>query len=238
MRRITQKLCSSGDSVCGSRGTLGGFVKKKNLPTVSPRDHEHAPLPMTDTLVALVSKHATQGLQFLTWDTNPLIIGQIEPEKSSDREMDILPVDVYDTFRHLCDTAFRIEHNARMTFTRLRKKEEIQDLIGAPVHIWGAHSRPGLGILVRHELRTRNGLWITVRDRTCAAPFAQPGDSGAMVCFYDPHHGGILYAIAMVVEIMRSNNGSDPKYTAQIVDDSLQKLSIWNGCEYKFIEDD
>ncbi|KAH3717546.1 hypothetical protein DPMN_060338 [Dreissena polymorpha] len=56
-----------------------------------------------------------------------------------------------------------------------------------------------------------------------------------MVCYYDARNGGMLYAIAMVVKIMRDIDGSNQEYVAQIVDDALQKLSIWNECEYEFV---
>ncbi|KAH3794597.1 hypothetical protein DPMN_148134 [Dreissena polymorpha] len=39
-----------------------------------------------------------------------------------------------------------------------------------------------------------------------------------MVCYYDPRNGGMLYAVAMAVEIMRSDDSSNQVYTAQIVD--------------------
>ncbi|XP_052232504.1 uncharacterized protein LOC127845534 isoform X2 [Dreissena polymorpha] len=245
LRRITQKLCCTGDSVFGGRGTLGGFVRKKILPTVSVKDSALVPIADAasgtsrddDTLVALVSRHLTQELRLLTCGNIQEHIGYIAPIRS-DGEIDILPVDVFETVRRNCDIRFATEHNVMMTVTHLRKKNEIHSLRGANVHILGGRSRPGLGILVGPELRSRNSLRIIVRDRTCTAPFAQEGDSGAMVCYFDPRNGGMLYAVAMVVEIMRADDGSNRVYSAQVVDDALQKLSMWNECEYKFIEDD
>ncbi|KAH3852768.1 hypothetical protein DPMN_095286 [Dreissena polymorpha] len=237
-RRITKQLCCPGDSLFGGQGTLGGFVLKHKSQTVSVRDQELEPVAVPaaslDTLVALVSRHVVHTKQTLLVDGMQQPIGNIT-QINADEEIDIWPVDVDDACRAMCDTSFRTEECVRMRVTKLRRTENIRELRGAPVYIWGSKSKPGLGTLYGPDFRDRNGLNVIVRDRTNEAPFAQEGDSGAMVCYYDARNGGMLYATAMVVKIMRERDGSNQEYIAQIVDDTLQILAMRNGCEYEFV---
>lgn len=221
-------------------------MKKLTLPTVSVKDATLVLMAdaatgssmSNDTLAALVSRHSVQGREFLTVDREHLQIGRIVPV-NADRGNDILPVDVSEGSRRSCLTKFKTEEGVVMHATKLRRVEELYDLDGAPVHIWSERSGPGLGILLRNDfVNGDNSRSIIVRDRRNGRPFARGGDSGAMVCYYDPDGDGMLYAVAMVVEIMLPEGvRQNCEYTAQLVDYALQNLSIQNDCEYTFIED-
>ncbi|KAH3717547.1 hypothetical protein DPMN_060339 [Dreissena polymorpha] len=142
-RRITKQLCCSGSSLFGGQGTLGGVVLKHKSPTVSVRDQALVPVVVpavsNDTLAALVSRHVVHTNQTLLVDGMQQPIGHIAQIRS-DEDIDILPVDVDDACRAMCDTAFRTKHCVRMSVTKLWKKENIEELSGAPVHIWGSKS--------------------------------------------------------------------------------------------------
>ncbi|KAH3746870.1 hypothetical protein DPMN_181287 [Dreissena polymorpha] len=182
-------LYESGDSVFQSLGTLGGFVRKVALPSVSLRDQSRDSAQsvgsMSANTVALVSRHVVQLAQLpvLVVDSNAMPIGNIG-NIHQNAEIDILPVDVDEACVHLCDPKFRTDLNVRM-YAKLRKSGDLRALRGSIVHLWGAMSQPGHGILVEHDATAGNGLRIIIRDRRREAPFAQEGDSGAMVCYHD-----------------------------------------------------
>ncbi|KAH3806047.1 hypothetical protein DPMN_134357 [Dreissena polymorpha] len=214
----------------------------ENLSTVSVRDS--APelargaavgLSMpSQTLVALVSRHVAQDSEYLT--VGRTRIGRTDTFTTVEA-IDILPVKVFEEYIANCDTTFKSEFGVTMRVAKLTMTNDIQDLVGFPVHIWSDRSVPGLGILVEHELIHRNGIRIIIRDRDEAAPFLHEGDSGAMVCYSDPRRGNTVFAVAMIVGEMTEGNENTREYTAQILDDALQKLGVMNGCRYLFIEE-
>ena len=102
------------------------------------------------------------------------------------------------------------------------------------VHIWGAVSAPGKGTLIPGIFQTRNEDRIIIRDRRTDEPFAQSGDSGAMVCYFDPRKE-VLYAVAVLISQVEDDQNRE--YLAHILDIALQKLSIVNGYNYVFIRD-
>ncbi|KAH3746774.1 hypothetical protein DPMN_181190 [Dreissena polymorpha] len=127
-----------------------------------------------------------------------------------------------------------------MTDSKLSTIEDLHNWIRTPksVHIWGAASAPGKGTLIPGIFQTRNEDRIIIRDRRTDEPFAQSGDSGAMVCYFDPRKEE-LYVVAMLVGLMEPGDGSQNReYVAEILDVALQKLSLGNGCQLMLVKHD
>ncbi|KAH3784709.1 uncharacterized protein LOC127841125 [Dreissena polymorpha] len=211
----SKNLFSSGDSIFGGRGTLGGFVKKLDVQTVDIHAQESAERAdagrdsanTTDfTVAALISRHVVHetNAEMLTVGTNQNAIGRIGTLNESDA-VDILPVDVDSVYASECDPRFLNELNVKM-FSRLKTSAAIQELNGKPVHIWSAGSKPGFGLIVEQNFRTSNGHRIIIRDRRRDTPFAREGDSGAMICYEDPVSEE-LYAVAMLVSDVQPEHG-------------------------------
>ncbi|KAH3784618.1 hypothetical protein DPMN_162579 [Dreissena polymorpha] len=238
---VTSKnLFSSGDSIFGGRGTLGGFVKKVDLPTRDMRSQRSAERAnagrnsenTTDfTVAALISRHVVNETneEMLTVGTNRTPIGHIGTQNGSD-DVDFLTVDVDSVYASECDPCFLTELNVRM-FSRLKPSAAIQELISKPVHIWSAGSKPGVGLIVEQDFKTSNGLRVIIRDRRRGEHFAREGDSGAMICYEDPDTE-VLYAVAMMVSEVQPQQCGGVRYTAQILDDGLQNLSLINDCQF------
>ncbi|KAH3747127.1 hypothetical protein DPMN_181549 [Dreissena polymorpha] len=249
--RSVKPLCSSGDSAFGGIGTLGGFVvKNDNLPDASvkylretssfkPMTEAAASAANTYRLVALVARHVAiaSGAANLTVGNDLLEIGHFG-QIGIAGGIDVLPVDVYEECEQYCDTRFKTELGVSMTTTQLPSREDILTRIGAytPVHIWGAHSAPGLGTLTPEIFHAANGDYIKIRDRRADVLFANEGDSGAMVCYFDAHRE-VLYAVAVLISQVEDLQVQKREYLAHILDIALQKLSILNGNNYVFIGD-
>ncbi|KAH3747122.1 hypothetical protein DPMN_181544 [Dreissena polymorpha] len=189
------------------------------------------------TLVALVARHVVNESrsEYLTVGNDLRVIGRFD-RTGTDEGVDVLPIDVYAECEQDCDTRFKTELCVSMTTTQLPNKEDIRTLIemNKPVHIWGATSAPGLGTLTE-IVDSANGDYIKIRDRQEGRPFAQKGDSGAMVCYFDARRE-VLYAVAILVEVMSRDEGDQNEgYLAHILDIALQKLSIVNGYDFVFI---
>ncbi|XP_052224871.1 uncharacterized protein LOC127840493 [Dreissena polymorpha] len=231
----SKHLFASGDSIFGGRGTLGGFVKKLDLPTVDIHA-ERADAGRDSTVAALISRHVVQETneEMLTVGTNQTPIGRIGTLNES-HAVDILPVDVDAVYASECDPRFLTELHVQM-FSRLKTSAAIHELNGKPVHIWSAGSKPGFGLIVEQDFRTSNGLRVIIRDRRRGTRFAREGDSGAMIC-YDHPVSEELYAVAMLVSDVQPEQGGGVRYTAQILDDGLQKLSVINDCKFVLFED-
>ncbi|KAH3782738.1 uncharacterized protein LOC127841095 isoform X1 [Dreissena polymorpha] len=218
-----ENLCSSGDWACN--GTLGGFAMKKMNVTSELKDRN---------LVALISRHVAKNTKerFLLVGQNKTKLGSIDGMKYLE-DMDIYPVMVDPDQNDKCDRNFRTEDD-NVKLAKLRNTKDIEILNGSIVHIWGHKTSPGLGIVVEKPLKTSNGKIIFVRDRDHEHSFAEPGDSGAMVCYYDPH-GEELYAVGMLMGRCNSNGAvTAGRYAAQVLDDGLRALSEINECTLFF----
>lgn len=218
-----EHLFSSGDWACN--GTLGGFAMKHSNVTSELNDHN---------LVALISQHVAKNTneQFLLVGQNQTNLGSLDGMNYLE-DMDIYPVMVDPNQKMNCDTNFRTEDDNAMQ-SKLRSTKEIEILNGSIVHIWGHKTSPGLGIVVEKPLKTPNGKILFVRDRNHEHSFAEPGDSGAMVCYYDPKVE-VLYAVGMLIGRCKSNGAvSSGRYAAQVLDDGLRELSKINECTLLF----
>lgn len=70
-----------------------------------------------------------------------------------------------------------------------------------PVHISRAAGSPGLGIIIIPVLYMENAqnTYLKIEDRDVNERFANPGDSGAIVCANDCHDGLKVHVIAMLM---------------------------------------
>ncbi|KAH3802072.1 hypothetical protein DPMN_155740 [Dreissena polymorpha] len=85
----------------------------------------------------------------------------------------------------------------------LLDNKEYEALVGAPVYIWVAKTSFGLGTISAVDLKTPNGLFITINDRTEGESFCKSGDSGAIGCATDRKERTV-YAVAMNVGKLES----------------------------------
>ncbi|XP_052221393.1 uncharacterized protein LOC127837957 isoform X2 [Dreissena polymorpha] len=195
---------STGDSVYN--GTLGGFAQSipKNSPVQLYNRVETDAEQHYGKLVALISLHVANanredGHVYLRVDDK--IIGEMKTIHENTL-VDILPIEIYEEYKNMCNTRFKTETGKEM-HGQLLVNEENKEWVGAPVHIWGAKTSLGLGTISAVDLETSNGLLITINDRTEGESFCKPGDSGAMVCATDRRER-TLYAVAMLVGKLES----------------------------------
>ncbi|KAH3802020.1 hypothetical protein DPMN_155686 [Dreissena polymorpha] len=117
--------------------------------------------------------------------------------------VDILPIEMYEEYRHMCNTRFKTETGKEM-HGQLLDNKEYKEWVGAPVYILGAKTSLGLGTISAVDLEAPNGLLITINDRNEGESFCKPGDSGAMVCATDRRER-TLNAVAMLVGTLESS---------------------------------
>ncbi|XP_045181510.2 uncharacterized protein LOC123540491 isoform X2 [Mercenaria mercenaria] len=153
----------------------------------------------------VLSKHVAQGC------TNVYIangrrrqLGTILPETNryEHGSLDIAAAELHEEIRQI-DTTFR-DSRADPLNGCLHRYTGADKIVrtGRKVHIWGANSRPGLGVITAPEViydGMKNPL-IQVEDKdvTDGMRFAEEGDSGAIVCADDPDKK-CVHALAMVV---------------------------------------
>ncbi|XP_052244843.1 uncharacterized protein LOC127853982 [Dreissena polymorpha] len=225
---------SAGDKICSgtpSRSTLGGFAVRTYVS--NPQD-KYGACSNTKKLVALVARHAARidsvesRFEIRVGDK---LIGSTD-SIHNEPMLDILPIDVYDECVKHCDTRFRTEDGKSMfgTLIGLEKRDYLTK--GTLVHIWGAASSPGLGI-IEGIMDVSGGLLITIQDRITGCPFANKGDSGAIICALDAR-GQTLYAIAMLIGTLQSRSSeSHSRYVGVLLEESFQKLALIYSSEFR-----
>ncbi|XP_052243114.1 uncharacterized protein LOC127853028 isoform X2 [Dreissena polymorpha] len=191
-----ERYWQAGDAISNPQieATLGGFANKCIVlsPPINHYQQENVQVHNDEPiLVALISRHVATHLQSGDLKVSDKILGHIDYIHDLDW-LDIVPVDVAKEFHNECETRFRTEDgilkHAELSGYTLENR--------SPVHIWGAKSAPGLGILSECDPSESNN-YIFVASRSDENVFCVPGDSGSIVCSRD--RKGRLFALAILI---------------------------------------
>lgn len=194
-----EHLYSSGDQVrVGERtGTLGAFANAySNTEHTESREVKQIYSRSPKFLIALISRHIVNQNLKLFCDNQHIgnVMWPLLPEGA-----DIAAARVFDQFRESCTQVFKKQNGIEAPCRLLRVVEDLDKYEGHIVHIWGAVSKPGLGIISScgYGLYSGEGRVIIIRDRPSKC-FASKGDSGSVVCM-SSKTGTELYAIGMLM---------------------------------------
>ncbi|XP_060605953.1 uncharacterized protein LOC132758353 [Ruditapes philippinarum] len=207
-----------------SHGSLGGYAKRNS------RD-----------MCALVSRHVaiySKDMRVSLFDQNSSIRSRLIPETVADDTdepiLDISAAEINPRDTPICDTRFKSE--CGKSLPRKDCEYENKQLDSRRVHLWGAVTAPGLGIITIPEVRDRNHdkTYIIVEDRANAtAVLCREGDSGAMVCADDDYGSGVE-AISMLIGKDTTNPG---KYATFRIDKGLQQLEKQTDSSFSLCQD-
>jgi hypothetical protein len=108
-----------------------------------------------------------------------------------------------------CDTRFKTVSGKQICGDK--RIIESENLVGRKVHIWGAKSKPGRGIITVPEYRCSEEMdfsLIVVEDiadgeGVVGERFSQPGDSGAIACTDVPGQECVI-PISMIMGVMNN----------------------------------
>ncbi|XP_053389095.1 uncharacterized protein LOC128552108 isoform X2 [Mercenaria mercenaria] len=157
-------------------GTLGGFASfSKETETTS---------------CALFSRHVALGCSSKLYvdgeNGQPIELGEILEDTLKDGMYDIAAAKIHDHQVQHCDVQFKNSKNVPLP-GKLHTKSSSIDLQDLKVHLWGATSRPGLGIIRIPELSFpgTTETYMQIEDRNSYKRMAVEGDSGAIVCADD-----------------------------------------------------
>lgn len=224
------KLSSVGSRVSGKiegpTATLGGFAKRGK----------------SKVLCLLLARHFAENHTQLFVETNSgkeQIAVVLKPVNNAERgSMDISAADVTKKLQTKCSTQFKDQYgDSKESSLTEFEENEIDFLKYLPVHIWGAASSPGLGIIIipDYYVPGMTGLekLVKIEDRSSIesgpiAHFAQDGDSGSIVCANDPS-GEKVHVISMLmgsVHLQSSSPDSQQKdqYLTFRLKDGLNQL--------------
>ncbi|XP_045182827.2 uncharacterized protein LOC123541428 [Mercenaria mercenaria] len=152
----------------------------------------------------VLSKHVAQDCTNVYISNGRRQLGTILPETNryEHGSLDIAAAELHEEIRQI-DTKFR-DSRADSLNGCLHRYTGTDKIVrkGRKVHIWGANSRPGLGVITAPEViydGMKNPLiQVEDKDLTNGMRFAEEGDSGAIVCADDPDKK-CVHALAMVV---------------------------------------
>lgn len=182
-----KKYLTSGDEIAvdGNRGSFGCFAK-----TPETKDE-------TTMICGLLSKHVATTSELNTSQQEIELrliengkqkgVGKIIPKTVCNGGLDIAAAALFITEEE-CDTRFKTASGLPRKSGKL-DHIRAKDLFGQKVHMWGAKSKPGKGIITVPEYicEGMDHSLIQVEDMvdgdgTVNKRFAQPGDSGAIAC--------------------------------------------------------
>ncbi|XP_060594372.1 uncharacterized protein LOC132748752 [Ruditapes philippinarum] len=198
-------------------------------------------------MCALVSRHVaihSKDMHVSLLDQNSSIRSKLIQEtvankciKNTDTVVPILDIsagEINPADISMCDTRFKSE--CGNPSTRKDCTYEDKQLDNRRIHLWGAVSKPGLGIITIPEVRDRNHdkTYIIVENRANAtAVLCREGDSGAMVCADDDYGSGVE-AISMLIGKDTTNPG---KYATFRIDKGLQQLEKQTDSSFSLCQD-
>ncbi|XP_045181513.2 uncharacterized protein LOC123540498 [Mercenaria mercenaria] len=164
---------------------------------------------MGRVICILLSKHVAKCGRELYFEDKRKVCKVLQATlKEEAGDLDIAAAELFHK-EHVCSSAFR-DSTGKLMEGKLHEYEGEDKLIkeGRKVHIWGASSRPGRGLIEIAEFKTGNKncqqILIQIKDED--GKFAEPGDSGAIVCVDDPD-GTFVHAIGMVIGDGIGQNG-------------------------------
>ncbi|XP_053382547.1 uncharacterized protein LOC128546020 isoform X3 [Mercenaria mercenaria] len=188
-------------------GTLGCFANHA-------KDNE-------PTLCALFSKHVVQGCspEIYVGDKDQKLksFGTLLSDTYVDGGHDIAAARINNKDFSSCEKQFKNMKNEKVP-AELHTVGDNTIFPGQTIHLWGAHSKPGIGKINIPDFHYPDGTdsYIEIQDGSIArgkpnAVLAEPGDSGAIVCM-DLSNGKKVRVISM---LMGSTNDTvaqkDPK---------------------------
>jgi hypothetical protein len=196
-------------------GSLTSFVK------MTPKTQKEG------TYCSLASKHLLQGQETLKIMSEKRtlkadVIKETAPFGDVNMKFDIAAARIKKEDELYCDGRFKTEDGTLMKGIMYENDDSLLDC--QHVHMSGAHTSKGLGIIATTHYKTRkfvasvegaelsqesqqeaeaddlneNNRFIYVKSREEAVPFCKPGDSGAMVCF-DHEDGNHVDLISKVI---------------------------------------
>jgi hypothetical protein len=164
------------------------------------------------------------------------IVPETVPIDSPGPLLDISATEILARDVSRCDTKFKSEEGIRTT-----GKDCIYDethLSSRRVHLWGAVSTPGLGIItmpeIRHRDRNEDNVYLIVENReNSTTVMGREGDSGAMVCADDDYGSGVE-VISMLIGEDTKNPG---KYATLRIDKGLEQLEKQTKSSFRLCKD-
>lgn len=185
--------------------TLGAFAKAKEIDNLEgqfvPDNPGEIHIKKTK-LLALISNHFAkyQPEKKLYCDGNHIadILNPLVVDGA-----DIAAAEVLDQYREICRQVFKTQGGMEAPCLLLGNLGDLQT--GEIVHIWGAKSKPGLGKIISSkyylgkcvEMDT-SGHFIIITDKSNELRFAQPGDSGSIICVTSKD-GTTVFAVGMLM---------------------------------------
>ncbi|XP_060594594.1 uncharacterized protein LOC132748942 [Ruditapes philippinarum] len=181
------KYLTSGDEIAvgGNRGSFGCFAK-----TQETKDESTMICGLLSKHVASTSELNTSQQEIelrLIEDGEPKGVGNIIRKTICNGCLDIAAAALSIT-EDECDTRFKTASGLPRKSGKLYHSRS-KDLLGQKVHMWGAKSKPGKGIITVPEYicEGMDHSLIQVEDMVdgngiVKKRFAQPGDSGAIAC--------------------------------------------------------
>ncbi|XP_045182199.2 uncharacterized protein LOC123540937 isoform X2 [Mercenaria mercenaria] len=179
------------------RGTLGCFVNLK-----------HRRRRLRSKQCAILARHVAEHCSDLyhVSDDQDRKIASILPATcvNENGSLDIAAAEMHE---QLDEDGIRFKDSDRNLLPGRMHEYNGEDKIirsGKRVHIWGATSNPGHGVITAPEIIYEGMkdplIQIEDKDATEETRFARGGDSGAMVCADDPE-GNCVHALAVVMGI-------------------------------------
>lgn len=208
--------------------TLGGFAKRGNK----------------QTLCILLSRHVSLSTTFISAeldDGKRELIAEVLPQKqvTGPFDVDISVADVIHHFQTKCSKQFRDRYgNPKVSRLVQFEESELDWMSGLPVHIWGAASSPGHGLIICPEYYVSMGghdisRYVKIEDLCHGDDFAKPGDSGAIVCA-DDIAGHCVHVISMLMgSFCEGNTRQTNKYLSFRLKDGLFQLREEYGEDFE-----
>ncbi|XP_052812835.1 uncharacterized protein LOC128240287 isoform X2 [Mya arenaria] len=214
------KYFSCGSEVSSSsrpevRGTLGGFVFHTHLQSTS--------------VCAITTNHV---MRTMVSEDDTMIVDGARIGKLLEIvqfvDVGIAAMEIFGEFVPKCQLAFKDTNgDAKPCNLYDTKTEDIEEWNGRHVHIWGASSKPGKGIIACSKYTTTSNAYFLVNDLPGQdEPFSKPGDGGAIV-ISESIDGSNMTAIGIVLgkSVGSSKEGS---YVCSFLQVSLDRLSKYN----------
>ena len=206
-------------------GSVGGFAERNS-----------------DTLCALISRHVaihsengevvlSDGKTSKTIRSN--LIQESVPVGQAEAVLDISATVIPSTDAGMCETKFKSEEGVPVTGMECTYEDKTLD--NRPVHLWGATSTPGLGIITMPEIRDRDSdkTFIVVENRVGSAThLGKEGDSGAMVCA-DNDYDSSVECISMLIG---EDNETPGRYATFRIDKGIEQLERQTNSRFELLK--
>lgn len=197
-----KQYLTPGDSIAVgyvNRGSFGCFAKETKTKNEEKK------------MYALFSKHVVPANEQINElhvmeGGEPKSVGKVIDSTLEGGKLDIAAA-ALSIRKDECDTRFKTARGKQISGDK--RIIESENLVGRKVHIWGAKSKPGKGIIRVPEYRSTEDMDFTlilVEDLAnwegiVEERFSQPGDSGAIACTDVPGQECVI-PISMIMGIM------------------------------------